>query len=119
MNTTTVNALCERLDRVDTLNSDMLADMADAVTGLFPNAPAHPEVIAEPTEAVLHLIDRCLPGWNIHLTGQASEPDGHWRCSLRRSDAHDDDEVVGTGSGPTVPLALSRAFMDAVAKMSK
>ena len=108
--------LTARLAAANTLEGEMLAEIRAAAAAVFPDAPAHPEVLAEPSEAVMHLLAHCLPGWNIHLTGQAAEPDGHWRCSLRKSDAHDDDQVVGTAAGPTVPLVLALALMDVVKK---
>jgi len=109
--------LTARLAAAETLDGDMLADICASAAATFPDAPAHPEVLAEPTEAVMHLLAHCLPGWHIHLTGQAAEPNGHWRCSLRKSDVDDDDLVVGTATGPTIPLTLARAFWDVVQKL--
>lgn len=108
--------LTARLAAATSLDSDMLAEICTAAGSVFPEAPAHPEVLSDPTEAVMHLLSHCLPGWQIHLSGQAAEPNGHWRCSLRKSDAHDDDLVVGAATGPTIPLALARAFWDVVRK---
>ena len=108
--------LTDRLAAATSLDSDMLAEICTAAGSVFPEAPAHPEVLSDPTEAVMHLLSHCLPGWHIHLTGQAAEPNGHWRCSLRKSDAHDDDLVVGTATGPTIPLTLVRSLWDVVRK---
>jgi hypothetical protein len=106
-----LEALRARTGAASTLEAPLLHEVADAVRGVFPNAPAHPEALAEPTEAVLHLVDRCLPGWSITLKGHATEPDGHWRCSLRRSSGRDDDDVIGQGRAPTVPLAVLMALL--------
>jgi hypothetical protein len=108
--------LTDRLAAATSLDSEMLAEIRTAAANVFPDAPAHPEVLSEPTEAVMHLLSRCLPGWNIHLTGQVAEPNGHWRCSLRKSEVNDDDQVVGAATGPTIPLVLARAFWDVVRK---
>jgi len=108
--------LSDRLAAAKMLEADLLAELGRAAAEVFPDAPAHPEGIADASEAIMHLIARCLPGWQVHLTGEASEPDEHWRCSLRAPDAHGDDEVVGTSTGPTIPLVLARALWDVVRK---
>ena len=108
--------LTDRLADATMLDTDLLVEIGAAAARVFPDAPAHPEGIADASEAVVHVISRCLPGWHIHLTGQASEPDAHWRCSLRASEAHDDDDVVGAAHGPTIPLTLARALWDVVKK---
>lgn len=61
---------------------------------------------------ILHAVDLCLPGWSIQLTGKATEPDGHWRCSLRETRGSDEIEGIGLGSGPKVELALILALLD-------
>jgi hypothetical protein len=71
----------------------------------------------EPTGAdlvgqLLHAVDLCLPGWTIQLTGKATEPDGHWRCSLRETRGSDEIEGIGLGAGPTVEVALVLALLD-------
>lgn len=67
------------------------------------------------TDAVIGLVDRILPGWTITIDGQARQPDGHWHCHLRRSDDPDlDDEIIGSGKGPTLRLALLAATMRVV-----
>lgn len=111
MNKHEIEALLTQLDAAATLEGDTLAAAAALMRDIFPEAPQHPEVLSEPVEAVLHLIDHCLPGWSIHLAGKAHEPDGHWRCSLRQSRDRDEDEVIGMGTGPTVSLALIKALL--------
>jgi len=106
-----IESLLKQIENAETLEGDVLATAAVAVREVFPDAPLHPEVLAEPVEAVLHLVDRCLPNWTIQLTGKANEPDGHWRCSLRKSRGLDEDEVIGVGSAPTVTLALLTALL--------
>ena len=111
MSKSMIEGLLQQIDGAATLEADLLAASAVVVRQVFPNAPHHPEVLVEPVEGVLHLIDRCLPRWSIQLTGKAAEPDGHWRCSLRKTRGSDEDEVVGLGNGPTVALALLQALL--------
>lgn len=111
-----LTALGARLDAARTLDDALMSELCAGMAAVFPNAPAQAAVLAEPTEAVMHLMARCVPGWSIHLTGQAAESDGHWRCGLRASDIRDDDGVVGSAKGPTIPLALARALFDVARK---
>jgi hypothetical protein len=106
-----IEGLLKKVGSTAALEADLLAEVAGAVREVFPDAPHRPEVLAEPVEAVLSLIDRCLPHWSIQLTGKAQEPDGHWRCSLRKTRGSDEDEVLGVGTGPTVALALLQALL--------
>lgn len=106
-----LEALHARIGAARSLDEALLHDAARALCGVFPDAPTRPDALAEPTEAVLHLVDRCLPGWAVTLRGQATEPGGHWRCHLRRSTSRDDDAVIGKGRAPTVPLAVLMALV--------
>lgn len=63
------------------------------------------------SDAVLDLIDDVLPGWSIHLTGKATERDGHWKCTLRSSASRDNDEFVGRGKGKVLSHALLAAMI--------
>lgn len=106
-----LTALKARIDAAKDLDEALLHDTVVALKPVFPNAPSHPELLSEPTEAVLHFVDRCLPGWTISLLGRAAEPDGHWSCVLRESSSRDDDSVIGAGKAPTVCLALLEALV--------
>ncbi len=108
--------LAARLSTAESLDATLLAGICSAAATIYPEAPAHADVLDEPSDAVMQVITRCLPGWHVHLTGTASEPDGHWRCSLRSSEIDDDDAVVGAAIGPTIPLVLARALFDVVMK---
>ncbi len=103
--------LQSRVDAAKRVSGPLLAEATEELRSVFPGAPSHPAPATDATEAVLHLVDRCLPGWTIALRGIATEPHGHWHCVLRESDASDGDEVVGNGSAPTVALALLRALV--------
>jgi hypothetical protein len=109
--TAMINALLDRASAARTLDAGLLHDVANALRPIFPKAPNLPEALSDPTEAVLHLIDRCLPTWTISLTGKAIEPDGHWRCYLRETTGRDDDAVIGHGQAPVVTLALLQALL--------
>ena len=111
MTTQTLGALIAKAEAAQKIDEDLLHRSADAARTLFPDAPTSPEVLADPTDAVLHLIDKCLPGWTIALKGKAIEPDGHWSCVLRESSSRDNDEVIGTGKAATVSLALLQALL--------
>lgn len=111
MSKETLKALQERLQAVRDIDQTLLHEVAEGLRPVFANAPLHPESLSEPTEAVLRLVDRCLPGWTITLHGTATEPDGHWHCTLRASEMRDDDTLIGHGTAPTVSLALLRALV--------
>ena len=67
-------------------------------------------------EAVLLIIDHGFPGWAISMQGTASEADGHWTVSLRKSDIRDEDPFVGVGHGPRLSNALIGALLKALAR---
>ncbi len=100
-----------RVGAADSFDTALLRDAAQEIRTVFPKAPAHPETLPDPTDAVLHLVDKCLPGWTIQLKGKAIEPDGHWQCQLRESSGRDNDEIIGSGQAPTVSLALLSALL--------
>ena len=95
--------------------SDSLANRTkSALEGKIPSTPAMSDF--DSTDAVLKLVHDCLPGWAIHIRGTATSPNGHWHCSLRRSDIRDNDPYVGIGQGPTLPHALLAAVVGALAQ---
>jgi hypothetical protein len=106
-----LNAI-QRVKGAPALDGTLLVEASDAVRRVFPSLPALSQPVLEPVAEVLHLIDMALPGWSIQLTGKASEPDGHWRCSLRETRGSDEIEIVGLGTGPAVSLALLEALLD-------
>ena len=63
------------------------------------------------TDAALHAIDQASPGWEVSIRGVASEPDGHWTCSLRETSVTDDDSVIGIGHSRRLPSALIAALL--------
>lgn len=102
----------QRVKEAVVLDDALLKDAANAVRRVFPSVPELPGSGTERVEDVLHLIDQALPSWSINLTGKATAPDGHWRCSLRETRSSDEIEVVGSGAGPVVALALLEALLN-------
>jgi hypothetical protein len=102
----------QRLKRASTLDKELLVEAAAVLRRTFPAVPVLTELVLEPVEEVLHLIDMALPGWSIQLTGKAMQPDGHWRCSIRETRGSDEIEIVGLGTGPVVALAMLEALLD-------
>lgn len=101
-----------------TLSGPLAEDVADAISRFLPESPAGVAVKAADlasTDYVLHLIDRVMPGWTIHLRGKAIEPDGHWQCSLRPTDARDEAEFIGHASGPDLSNSLVGALLRVLA----
>ena len=111
MSNAELEALRRRAQAAHDVDADLLQAAANVLRGVFPGAPLEVAPSADPTVAALHLVDLSLPGWTISLRGTATEPDGHWHCSLRESGAHDNDEVIGADEAPTVGLALLRALL--------
>ncbi len=112
MTKTDILNMKQRVKGASALDGALLVEASDAVRRVFPSLPVLSQPALEPVETVLHLIDVALPGWSIQLTGKATEPDGHWRCSLRETRGSDEIEVVGLGTGPAVALALLEALLD-------
>lgn len=113
------NALAEVADKVKqakTLDLDLLAQSIAAMEQAFPKedfTDAERLMTLDPTEAVLHLVEEHLPEWTITLKGRADEIDGEWHCLLRKTDMHDNDSVIGVGTGPTLALAVLEAVLKA------
>ncbi len=63
------------------------------------------------TDMVLDLIYALKPGWSVSIRGSAAKPNGHWRCTLRRSSSRDNDEYIGIARGPTLPHALLASLL--------
>jgi hypothetical protein len=116
MSKTDIVNVMKRVKSASELDGALLADAAAAVRQVFPSVPALTELVQEPVEEVLRLVDLALPGWSIQLTGKATEPDGHWRCSLRETRGSDEIEVVGLGNGPAVALAILEALLSVAAQ---
>ena len=63
------------------------------------------------TDGALLVADAAYPNWSVHIKGRANDRDGHWRVSLRESDARDNDERIGTGRSPVLAQAVLAATL--------
>ncbi|WP_431301204.1 hypothetical protein [Tabrizicola sp. BL-A-41-H6] len=118
MTKTDILSMMQRVKGAAALDGALLTDAAEVLRRVFPAVPVPSEPGEQPVEAVLHLIDIALPSWSINLTGKATEPDGHWRCSLRETRGSDEIEVVGLGAGRMVALALLEALLSVAEQRS-
>jgi hypothetical protein len=66
------------------------------------------------TDKVLGIIYAVRPGWSVSIRGTMSRPNGHWRCTLRRSLGRDNDDYLGVGRGPTLQHSLLAALLKAM-----
>lgn len=110
MSKSEILSLIGRIKSAPTLTAELLDQAAVLVRRVFPKTP-EPVGEADFVAQLLHMIDICLPGWTIQLTGKAQEPDGHWRCSLRETRGSDEVEVIGLGMGRAVDVALLEALL--------
>lgn len=115
MSKSEILTLIGRIKTEPVLTAEELDQAAVLARRVFPNMP-EPIGKGDNVGQLLHMIDACLPGWTIQLTGKASEPDGHWRCSLRETRGSDEVEVIGLGMGRVVDLALLEALLDVAAQ---
>lgn len=119
MSKSEIRSLKSRLQGASELSADHFERAAVLVRRVFPPMPdpasGHGDLVGQ----LLHMIDICLPGWTIQLTGKATEPDGHWRCSLRETRGSDEIEVIGLGTGRVVELALLLALLDVAEQKAK
>lgn len=110
MSKSEILSLIGRIKSEPTVTAAVLDEAAVLVRRVFPKTP-EVTVGDDLVGQLLHMIDVCLPGWTIQLTGKAQEPDGHWRCSLRETRGSDEVEVIGLGTGRAVDLALLEALL--------
>ena len=118
--TTEFESLARRIEAADKLDEATAQQVVDALSGHFPDKDQVQSISADQlasSDYVIHLIDDAVPGWSIHITGTAVEPNGHWHCILRRSDSRDSDEFIGQGRGKVLSNALTAALLRTVAYM--
>ncbi|MFY0693052.1 MAG: hypothetical protein JXR14_14155 [Paracoccaceae bacterium] len=108
------DALFQRLEQAVSHDPTALEEAAELLSAGSNPALAGPKVTAQDigtADGIVHLVDRVLPGWTIQMTGTASEPDGHWHCTLRQSAIRDNDEFIGRGEGKILSHALLAALL--------
>ena len=94
---------------------DDLADHAITAINKASGGKSIERAALDSTDEVLALIYAIRPGWSVSMKGVARLPNGHWRCTLRRSQERDNDEYLGVGRGPTLSHALLAALLKALA----
>lgn len=111
--------LAKKVEAASNAVLDLTATVAKALRASFPDAAAAgqiPDNIATSTDAVVALVNAALPGWYLSIHGRARTAAGAWRCSLRRSDVRDDDEMLGVGEAHTLTLAMLAAVLRVAAR---
>ncbi len=115
-----LEALAERIEGAPQFDVGLAITALTGLRAALPEASSDLRAgVVESTDMAVHLVARKLPNWSIALDGTAREPDGHWTCTLRPSGVRDDEEVIGTGHGPTAPLALLVALLRVLAIQAK
>ena len=92
-------------------------DLAERVLSVINGLSAELDITRadlDSTDQVLALIYAARPGWSVSIKGTATLPNGHWRCTLRKSASRDNDEYLGIGRGPTLPHSLLAALIKAL-----
>ncbi|WP_136646237.1 hypothetical protein [Tabrizicola sp. YIM 78059] len=112
MSKSEIRELRRRLQGASALGAEEFDRAAVLLCRVFPKMPEPAPGRGDLIGQLLHAVDLCLPGWSIQLTGKATEPDGHWRCSLRETRGSDEIEGIGLGTGRVVELALLEALLD-------
>ena len=106
--------LLEKIEAAERLDQELESAVLDGMNNAFPGKAvwsAHRDRVLEATDEVLRLVDIILPDWSITLKGFANEANGRWTCTLREGGVLDNDEVIGVGSAPNLPLAIIAALL--------
>lgn len=106
--------LLAKVEAVERLDQELESAVLDGMTSAFPGKAvwsAHQTKTLEATDEVLRLINIVLPNWSISLKGTADEADGRWTCTLRETGVLDNDEIIGIGRAPNLPLAIIAAML--------
>ena len=106
-------ALAEEVEASFILEPDLADRALSAINGHSGDLAIQRDDL-ESTDKVLAAIYAVRPGWSVAIRGNATIPNGHWRCTLRKSSASDDDEYLGIGRGPTLPHSLLAALLKAL-----
>ncbi len=107
--------LLEKIEKAETIDQELETAVLDGMNNAFPEKAvwkAHQSKSLEATDEVLRLLAILLPDWSISLKGFANDEDGRWTCTLRESGVLDDDEVIGIGRSPNLPLAIIAALLE-------
>lgn len=102
--------LAKEVEAALSLGDELAGRVARALEAASKGGPVS-RADLDSTDRILGLIYEIRPGWAVSMKGVAALPNGHWRCSLRRSDSRDNDEYLGIGRGPTLPHSLLAALL--------
>jgi len=114
MTTTELAPLIASLETSSRLDSKATADLLVALRDGMPDPTILPEGTQptfHSTDEVMLILDAAYPNWTIKLQGRTNDKNGHWVCSLRRSDARDNDDVIGIGRAPILAHAILLAML--------
>lgn len=103
-------ALADEIEAALQLEQE-LAERAVATINAMTRTQAFTTSDLDSTDKVLSLIYAVKPGWSVNARGKARMPNGHWRCTLRKSSSRDNDEFIGIGRGPTLPHSLLASLL--------
>ncbi|WP_170608738.1 hypothetical protein [Ruegeria arenilitoris] len=109
-----LSTLIEELETRSDLSVADFDGVAHGLTFLFSGQESLAGLSAQDVagaEQAIHIADVAFPNWSVNIHGRANERDGHWRCSLRESDARDNDAAIGIGSSPVLSQAILAATM--------
>lgn len=98
--------------------SDLTIAELDAVKGAFgfllpdtlTTTATAPERIGT-TDGAMLIADDAYPNWTVRIHGRANDHDGNWHCTLRESDARDNDGAIGSGRSPVLAQAVLAAIL--------
>lgn len=109
-----LDVLVKKLETTRDMSVADFDGVVHALGFLLPDIDLPPaDRIGEADEA-MQVADDAYPNWSVHIRGRANDRDGHWRCTLRKSDTRDSDAAIGTGRGPV----LGQAILAAVIRLS-
>ena len=106
--------LAKDIEAALALDDDLVKKAKNALAQASEDAASVADL--ESTDDVISLVYAIHPGWHLSMKGTATMPNGHWRCTLRKSDLRDNDALIGIGNGPTLPHALLAAVLKAMAQ---
>ncbi len=109
--------LAQEVEAALTLESNLVERVIAQLHRVLKDQNIEPKHL-DSTDKILSLITAIRPGWVISMRGTAHLPNGHWSCSLRKSDMRDNDEYLGIGRGPTLSHSLLAALLKALALAS-
>ena len=102
---------------INALETDRDMSLADydgvihALGFLLPGIKLPPAAHVGETDHAIMIADEAYPNWAIHLRGRANDRDGHWHCTLRKSESRDSDEAIGIGRSPVLGQAVLAALL--------